>query len=329
MDKKELHYEYNSKNINLDLEDFFNFTKDELAFFALSKRLKYKVINIPKKWWGVRKLHTPVYKLKEAQRIILKEILYKDFDKLLIHNITWFIPWKNIKDNAKFHIWKKYLIKFDIKDFFPSITKDRIYWMFRKQYDYDHKTSILLSWLCCYNNELPQWAPTSPMLSNLIARFLDYQIIWLLKKYNYNLEWLELTYSRYADDLTFSFNKKINIQKFIDYIISIMLDEWFFPNYKKIHLISSKNQQRVTGIIVNDKIGVWRKYYKKFKSIFYNIEKNWFMQEMIKWNSKNNKKIINIDSFKYILQWYLSYIKDISPDYYIKLKEFNVDLTHK
>lgn len=317
---------YGSANINLDLLELFWFTKKELDFFAFSKIKKYKIIKIPKKNGNYRTLHSPVFKLKNAQRFILNEILYNKTNFLLPDNITWFIPNKSIKDNAKFHIWKKYILKIDIKDFFPSITKDRVYALFRKEFDFDHETSMYLSSICCFNNQLPQWAPTSPMLSNFIARFIDYKLLWLLNKYNVNKAWLDLTYSRYADDLTFSFNKKIDFNKIINYIISILIEEWFFPNYRKIHLISSWKQQRVTWIIVNNKIWVWRKYYKKFKSIFYNISKKWFREEMIKRNTKNNRKIYNEENFKEILWWYLSYIKSISPEYYTKLLKFNIGL---
>jgi len=140
------------------------------------------------------------------------------------------------------------------------------------------------------------------MLANITARFLDYKILGLVKKYNSNDNKLNLSYSRYADDLAFSFNSKINIKKFIDYIIGIML---------------------------NSKLSVWRKHYKKFKSILKNIENNWLIEEMIKWNTKTDNKIRNIESFKYVLKWHLSYIKDISPHYYIKLREIDIDLEPK
>lgn len=290
------------------------------------KKKKYKKIFIPKKDWTKRLLQVPVFKLKNAQRLILKKILYSKYSELLISNVTWFIPNKWIKDNALFHVWKKYILKIDIKDFFPSISQDRIYWLFRKEFNFDHENSMYLSSLCTHNNQLPQWAPTSPMLANLIARFLDYRVIWLLKTYNQDNE-LNLTYSRYADDLTFSFNKKINVNIFINYVISILLEEWFYPNYKKISLIWQWKQQRVTGVIVNTTSSVWRKYYKTFKSIFYNIKKSWFTWEMLRWNEKNENKVIDVNKFKQILKWYLCFIRDISPIYYDKLNKFNLDLS--
>ena len=313
---------YKSENIFLDLNKMFWFSMKELNFFTMSKRWKYKKLTILKRDGWKRILYSPVYKLKKAQRIILNVILYEESKRLLVDNVTWFIPWKCIKDNAMFHTWKKYILKIDIKDFFPSITQDRIYWLLRKEYNLDHSTSSYISSLCCYNNQLPQWAPTSPILANLIARFLDYKILWLLKTYNQK-DWLNLTYSRYADDLTFSFNDKINVNWLINYIVSILIEEWFYPNYKKIHLISSWKQQKVTWIVVNNKAWVWRKYYKKIKSILYNISKNWIDKEVQKWNKEKNNNI-NQDKFRQILKGYISFINDISPEYYEKLIWYNI-----
>ncbi|MDD5197383.1 MAG: reverse transcriptase family protein [Candidatus Gracilibacteria bacterium] len=317
---------YSSKNIKLDLLKLFGFTEKELKFFAMSKKGKYKKIEIPKRTGGVRTLYSPVFKLKSAQRLILQKILYKKSSELLTNNVTGFIPGKSIKNNAEFHIAKKFILKVDIKDFFPSITQDRVYGLLRKEYDLDHATSMYISSLCCYNNQLPQGAPTSPTLSNLIARFLDYKLIGLLKSYNEGNTGLDLSYSRYADDLTFSFNKKIKVSILINYIISILLEEGFFPNYKKIHLISAGKQQKITGVVVNNKIGVGRKHFKKFKSIFYNISKSGFGSELSKWNKVNEVNISSIEKFKQILGGHLSFIKSLSPEYNEKLLEFNVNL---
>lgn len=317
-------FEYESENLELNLEEFFNFTQKELSFFALSKRKRYKKIEIPKKNWTKRKLYSPVFKLKWAQRKILKEIIYPNIEWVLIENVTWFIPWKSIVDNAKIHTGKKYILKVDIKDFFPSVTQDRIFWLFRTLFNFDYSRSMYLSWICCYNNQLPQWAPTSPMLANLIARFLDYRIIWLIKKYN-EKEWLNLIYSRYADDLTFSFDKNININVFIWYIIELLLEEGFFPNYDKISLISAWKQQRVTWVVVNSRASVWRKYFKKYKSLFFNISKWDYLQEMIRWNRKNpGSEFTDVAHFKLYLSWIMSYIYSVSPEYHEKLRKYGL-----
>ncbi len=315
---------YKSKNISLDLKDLFWFTDKELSFFSLSKRKRYKKIEIPKKNWDVRKLYSPVYKLKWAQRKVLKEIIYPNIWENLIEGVTWFIPWKSIVDNANYHVWKRYLLKLDIKDFFPSVTQDRVFALFRTLYEFDYSTSMYLSWICCYNNQLPQWAPTSPMLANLVARFLDYRVLGLIKKYN-EREWLNLTYSRYADDLTFSFDKNMKINLFIGYIIELMLEEWFFPNYDKISLISSGKQQRVTWVVVNSHSSVWRKYFKKYKSLFYNIQKTGFREEMIRWNQKNpDNKYTKVEDFKQYLSWIMSFIFSVSPDYHERLLKYEL-----
>lgn len=314
---------YWSKNIPLDLKVLFWFTDKELKFFSLSKRFRYKVIEIPKKSWGIRNLHVPVYKLKRAQRIILNELLYTKTDSLLIKNVTWFIPWRSIIDNAKFHVWKRYILKIDIKDFFPSVTQNRIFWLFRKDFNLDYSTSMYLSWLCTYNNQLPQWAPTSPMLANLIARFLDYRILWVINSYNKQTG-VNIVYSRYADDLTISYNKKLNINRLINYIFDIIYSEWFIPNFDKLALISCWKQQKVTWIVVNSNLWIWRKSYKKMKSLLYNVSQNWFKEEMLRWNKINWTTIFEEEQFMNVLRWHLAHVKNISPNYYEKLQKITL-----
>lgn len=311
-------YIYSTEEKSLNFTEFFNISEKEILFFSNSKRGLYKKIEIPKRNWWIRTLSVPVYKLKMIQKKILTDILYKKHEELLMDEACWFIPSKSIINNASFHSWKNFILKLDIKDFFPSITQDRIYWLLRKEFHFDHNSSTFLSSFCTYNNQLPQWSPSSPMLANLITRFLDKRLVWLIKSINEKNINLKTSYSRYADDLTFSFNKWINVDKFLDTVIWIIKSEGFDINYKKVHLISSWKQQKVTWIVVNSKVWVWRKYYKKIKSIIYNLQvkKSSLMDEMIKWNRHTDIKITKSEKFKEVLLWHLAYIKSTSPDYY-------------
>lgn len=296
------------------------YTDEQIKYLAFWKKGLYKHVKIPKKDWWIRELKIPTYKLKVLQRRILDQILnYKSI--VLIDNVTWFLENKSIIDNANYHIWKKYLLKIDIKDFFPSIWQDRVFGLFRSLFELEHDLCNYLSWICCKNNELPQWSPASPMLANLIARWIDYRIHWLLKTFNKNIE---VNYSRYADDLCFSFNRKINFHKFVEIIIDIIISEWFYPNYNKIHLFSSWKKQVVTWIVVNEKLNYWRKKYNSMKALIYNIKKNWFEIEMKKWNRINNTNIWNVESFKSIVLWHLNFINQVSPEYYNNLQKYNI-----
>jgi len=304
-------------------ETFQNLTKEQLDYFAFWKKWLYKIIKIPKGNWNTRELKIPTYHLKILQRSILDKILFiKEWE--LIDNVVGFRKWKNIVDNARYHVWKKYLLKIDIKDFFPSISQDRLYGLFKNLFWFNHEGSNYLAWLCSYSNELPQGAPTSPMLANLIARNIDYRIKWLINAYIIRNNKISIDYSRYADDLTFSFNININFSQFIEYIINIIVAEWFFPNYRKIHLFSSWKLQKITWVVVNQKIWVWKKYYLKIKSTFHNIKNNGFSIEMERWNTYNGTKIWNVEKFQEILKWHLSFIRQISPNYYENLLRYDI-----
>lgn len=303
-----------------------NYSNKQLDFFAFSKKGLYKEMKIPKANGKSRIIRIPTYKLKLLQKNILHSILELKSDSL--HpNVTGFLKWKDIVVNAKIHLHKKYILKIDIKDFFPSIWQDRVYWIFRKLFEFNHQNSKYLSGFCTYSNQLPQGAPTSPMLANFAARTIDYRVSGIIKAYTKKNKSLKIDYSRYADDLIFSFDGYLNFNKFTEYIISIIIDEWFFPNYKKIHLFSSWMQQNVTGIIVNNsKVSIWRRRYLKMKSVLFNIQNNGFSVERKNWNKKNNVEIDTDERFKNILNWHLSFMKNASPDYYEKLSNLYKDL---
>jgi RNA-directed DNA polymerase len=130
-------------------------------------------------------------------------------------------------------------LKLDLKDFFPSINLNRIIFVF-KSLGYPNKIAFYLASICSYNESLPQGAPTSPILSNIIAKQLDKRLISLAKKYS-------LKFTRYADDLTFS-GKKIPA-KFIEYIKNIIEDEGFVVNESKTRLYKNNRKWRFRRIL--------------------------------------------------------------------------------
>lgn len=169
----------------------------------------YYNFEIPKRNGGTRKISAPYPLLLSAQRWIYENILIK---QLLHENCKGFIKDISIVDNARPHLNKKFLLKMDIKDFFPSIKINRVMSVFRVL-GYTKKISYYLASICCSEGVLPQGAATSPYLSNIIAKRLDYRLNGLAKRFN-------LTYTRYADDLTFSGdNISIKIKEYIESIV--------------------------------------------------------------------------------------------------------------
>lgn len=271
---------------------------------------KYKTYYIPKSNWKYRIIREPCDVLKQIQKQILGKLLTPYSESVLSDSCTWFRHKFSIVDNAQFHKNKDIVIKLDISDFFPSISQARVYWFFKNKFWFNHQISSYLSGLCTYKNELPQGAPTSPMIANIIGVHIDNRILKLVESLNQWNANLNLSYSRYADDMTFSYvDESLNPNKFINYIQSIIEWEWFFLNLRKIRLFRSSQKQEVTWIIVNgNDLSIGRKKYKLFRAIIHSIKNDWWQWALEKWNQKEWTKITDAEKFKQIIKGYHDYI---------------------
>lgn len=232
--------------------------KKEIILSILFSDKYYREFTIPKRNGKLRKIDSPYPVLLMIQRWILDNIL----STIALNNAaTGFIKNKSIKDNAFVHVGKKCLLKMDIKDFFPSISLNRIICIF-KNLGYPHKISYFLAKLCCKDNHLPQGAPTSPYISNIIAKRLDIRLKALSKKCN-------LAYTRYADDIAFSGDYISS--KHIKHVYTIITSEGFIPNIEKTRLVIGNGKKIITGLsISNDKLTIPRKKKRELrKNAFY------------------------------------------------------------
>lgn len=225
----------------------------------------YQTFMIPKKLGGERCIETPGRRLKSIQREILKKLSHEIHEHKCAHG---FVKGKDIKSNAKLHVKKQFVYVIDLKDFFPSITWKRIYGMFQSfPFNASKDIARIMSNLVTFNEHLPQGAPTSPYLSNMICRKLDSRLLKWAADNNY-------TYSRYADDLTFStLNKNCFPKKDRDFIEKIIADENFEINQSKKRLIPYFKRQIVTGVVVNKKVNIKKNYIRKIRAILHNVEK--------------------------------------------------------
>ncbi|CCY81198.1 rNA-directed DNA polymerase [Prevotella sp. CAG:1185] len=210
----------------------------------------YRSFKLKKRNGGFREILAPYPALLEMQYWIYNNILKKIPISPYSHG---FAHKKSIITNAKIHLGQKELLKLDLKDFFPSIKINRIIYVF-KSLGYTNQVAFYLASLCSYNETLPQGAPTSPYLSNIIAKKLDKRLIRLSKKY-------KLHYTRYADDLTFSGDSIP--AKLIEYINNIVNSEGFTLNSEKTRLYKHGGKRIVTGISVNGKELKLPKDYKR------------------------------------------------------------------
>lgn len=253
----------------------FPFTIQQLkyhAFASYNKNNRYQSFEIPKKTGGKRTITAPNVGLKAIQKV-LNFILQQVYEPHSAAN--GFVPSRSIVDNARVHIGQNYVYNIDLKDFFPSIEQPRIFVRLQKKpFNLPKPIAGIIANLCCHNmeverldengniikmmkNVLPQGAPTSPTLTNIICERLDKQLSNLANNYN-------LKYSRYADDLTFSSMHNVyqNNSEFIVSLHKIIAEQHFLINEKKTRLQNRNRRQEVTGLIVSDRINVFKKYIK-------------------------------------------------------------------
>lgn len=229
-----------------------------LTKMLFSEERFYTQAKIPKKCGGYRELDIPSVELKYIQRWILDNIL----SNIKVSDYaTGFCTNKSILDNAVVHLGKYCIVNLDIKDFFPSITFERVYRIF-SYYGYTNEVSFALTKLCTFRGKLPQGSPASPYLSNICCLRLDYRLNAVACKY-------EASYSRYADDITFSGNN--DIKSIITVASKIIIDEQFSVNDKKTRIAYPHQRQEVTGLLVNGSQVRIPKNYKRnlYQQLYY------------------------------------------------------------
>lgn len=249
----------------------------------VSKSTHYHVFEIPKKSGGTRKITAPKTKLKAFQLWILEHILNKIVVAPMVHG---FVQNRSIVSNANQHVQKNVVLNLDLKDFFPSISYKRVKGLFRI-FGYSESMATLLALACTTcdiekiqidgetyyvqkgSRYLPQGSPASPAISNLIAYKLDKRLHGLASKYGF-------TYTRYADDLTFSGNEEAAqyMGKFLCFVKKTIKSEDFEVNNDKTSIMRPSNQQKVTGIVVNKKLNIDRKRLRQFRALLHNIDQN-------------------------------------------------------
>lgn len=219
----------------IDVNEFYLLARDSDKFYCTYK--------IPKRSGGYRKISSPSLKLMAVQRAILNYILKPKFTPLTC--CIGFVSHKNILDNVLPHLKRDFIFKTDIKDFFPSINFKIVQQLFVKL-GYSSEVSNILAKLCCKNFCLPQGAPTSPIISNMILHKFDEEVMDLCAK-------KELIYTRYADDITISSTKQID--KILEKEISDILASYNMKlNYKKTHFYGINKKKIITGISISSGI---------------------------------------------------------------------------
>jgi RNA-directed DNA polymerase len=258
----------------------------ELRFLAYDRKVAkvdhYVRFSIRKKTGGLREISAPMPRLKRAQYWIMANIL----NPLEAHDAAHgFRAKRSILTNARPHVGRRTVINMDLKDFFPTISYGRVKGFF-VNLGYPEKVAAPMALICTDaerdkveidgriwsvargNRRLPQGAPTSPAIANIIANRLDRRMIGAARKHGF-------TYTRYADDMTFSGDAEPSstaVSRLMWQLGKIAEAEGFTFNAKKTRVMGAGARQDVTGLVVNAKPAVAREERRRFRAWLHHAE---------------------------------------------------------
>lgn len=266
-------YDVQTRN---ELADFLEIPKRKLTYVLYIQTIEsyYETFDIPKKNGGTRKICAPSSDLKSIQKKLTKALWRHQKNIWAERNIHPNISHaferdKSIITNARIHRNKRFVINLDLENFFDTFHFGRVQGFFEKNRDFHlpREVAIAIAQIACYKGRLPQGAPSSPIITNLICQILDMRLLKIAKQF-------KVDYTRYADDLTFSTNNTGFLDKhgeFVTQIASAVEKAGFCINHKKTRLLFKDSKQEVTGLIVNKKLSVDRAYCKKTKAMAHRL----------------------------------------------------------
>ena len=279
-----------------ELAAYFSTTTKSLLWLSAVAKTSHPGNHYRSKWIrkrvGHRLIESPLPKLKSVQRMILTDIL----NPIPVSNFAHgFCKNRNTKSFVAKHSGRGVCLKMDLKQFFPSIEAPRVGGIF-KSLNYPQPVTRALAGLCTtiakpddieklktmstsgqqlnrlyVKRHLPQGAPTSPKLANLVAFRLDCRLDGLVRPFDGR-------YSRYADDLLFSFPRdyaydhqcKNRLRRLSHRIAAIAIEEGFEVNFRKTRIMFHSQRQMATGLVINEKPNCTRKKYDQLKATLHN-----------------------------------------------------------
>jgi RNA-directed DNA polymerase len=279
-------------------------SKQIALLYALSNDVEshYVAKTMCKKNGAPRQLFVPDALLKKIQRNILRHVI----EPLPVSDYaTAYRKGGGILRNAAVHVGQETVLTLDIKDFFSSISFSMVYRYAFPSSLFPPSMRTLLTHLCCYNDYLPQGAPTSAAISNLVMKRFDERMgRWCKAK--------QIAYSRYCDDMAFS--GCFNAPLLIDKVNGILAEMGFELNQTKIHLKTRHQRQLVTGIVTNIKAQTPVSYRKALRQQLYYCRK-YGVKSHIRHVTPINEAITANAEMKYLLQMLgkVNYILQVNP----------------
>ena len=323
------------REMGFDADKFYPFTMKHLLYYCNPNHAfhRYRQFKIKKKSGGFRQITAPRNRSFMMLLQSVNEILKAMYTPS--EHAMGFTEERSVVTNADVHKGKNYVFNIDLKDFFPSVEQPRIWKRLQlAPFNFPKPIANVLAGLCSMrevrkdaNGEdffayvLPQGAPTSPIITNMICDTLDRRLAGLAKRFG-------LHYTRYADDITFSsmhnvYAAKGNFRKELDRIIK---NQGFIINEAKTRLQKLGGRQEVTGIIVSEKLNVSKKYVREIRSLLYIWEEYGYSTAMSKFLpkykaekghvKKGNPDLTNVLDGKLM---YLKMVKGDADSVYVRL----------
>lgn len=314
-------------------------TQFTYAIWRKPEEKRYRTWAIRKRNGGARKIDAPTKTHKILQMKLAYALHLVAHRRSAAHG---FIPGKSIVTNAAMHVRSRWVLNVDLKDFFPSIHFGRVRGTFKsKPYSLGERAATAMAQLCCHNKRLPQGAPTSPTVSNMVCAKLDGELRRLAEVHG-------CRYTRYADDLTFSTNK----HKFPVELACIVGDgtkaavgaslgqvieqNSFEINPEKVRLQSRFTRQQVTGLVVNRRPNVRRVFISQIRAMLHAWETHGYdaaqSEFLTKYDSKHRPSAASDRIFEKVIQGKLAFLKQVrgkKDARYIKLRQWLLRLQGK
>lgn len=271
-----------------DLARFLDIDLKRLRFLTFHRRsatlVHYHRFSIPKKTGGERHISAPKPALKRAQYAVWQKLLEPAAAGRLHDAAHGFVTARNVVSNASPHVGQRVVVNVDLKDFFPSVTFRRVRGLFMGL-GYSGAVSTLLALLCTEppragvdvdgkhlmvamgERRLPQGACTSPIITNLLCRRLDARLRGVAEK-------LGFSYTRYADDLTFSGATGKDVAALLHRVRHIVVDEGFVEHGDKTRIMRQGRRQEVTGVVVNQRCAVPREEVRRLRAVLHQAKRD-------------------------------------------------------
>ncbi|MBL8760934.1 MAG: TIR domain-containing protein [Phycisphaerae bacterium] len=303
-----------------DVADLLEVRETQLtyAIWRTPEEKRYSTWSIRKRSGGTRTIDAPRKTHKILQRKLAYVLSLVAQRRSVAHG---FSPGKSIVTNAAAHARCRWVFNADLKEFFPTINFGRVRGMLMgKPYRVGERAATAIAQLCCHKRLLPQGAPTSPVISNMVCARLDGELRRLAEHYGCN-------YTRYADDITFSTNKKTFPEELATLIgegtkaavgsalSRVIESNGFQVNPDKVRLQGKRTRQEVTGLVVNRRPNVRRAFVRQIRAMLHAWERYGYdaaQKEFLdKYDSKHRPDGASGRTYERVIRGKLAFLKQV------------------